>query len=96
MFFVFCDLFSQAHLNTKINGYDLEKDVLLNNIEYNNVTARKYFKNINIENLFCENDCRLQDINISEWISKSTFVYGNYTIQGTTIIDNVKIYDDVR
>lgn len=62
----------------------------------NNVTAPKYFESISIEQFYCDHGCTVQDVDISEWIAKSVLTYGNYTIQGTTTIDNPIFYNDIR
>lgn len=65
-------------------------------VPINNVTAPKHFESISAEQFYCEYGCTVQEIDLSEWIAKSALTHGNYTIQGTTTIENPIFYNDIR
>lgn len=81
---------------TLINGLDLSLDVLRYSAPTTNITAPKNIKKAEVNDLYCQNYCTLQQVDITEWIAKAALVLGNYTIQGTTVIENPIFYGDIR
>lgn len=77
-----------------VNDLDLSIDVIRYSVPINNVTAPKYFKNVVMKDLKATST--VQEVNIADWFTKATFIEGNYTIQGTTVIENPIFYNNVK
>lgn len=77
-----------------VNDLNLSIDVIRYSIPYNNVTAPKNFRNIVIKDLSAT--ATVQEVNIRDWFAKAAFIEGNYTIQGTTVIENPIFYNNVK
>lgn len=77
-----------------VNELDLSIDVIRYSVPTNNVTAPKYFKNVIMKDL--STTATVQEVNIVEWFTKAAFIEGNYTIQGTTVIENPIFYNNVK
>lgn len=54
----------------------------------NTIRADKTFTSLSIEHLTCKYGCTVNNINVAEWISKAVLLNINYTIQGTTYLQN--------
>lgn len=74
-------------LNSLVNGIDLANDVMKYSSPLNNISAVKSFESALIHNLNCQNGCKLMDVDIGQWIGRVALSGGNYTIQGTTVIE---------
>lgn len=83
-------------INSLMNGFDLATDVLRYSNPINNVTASKSFESVAVSNIICQNGCTLMDVDVIDWISKVAFLGGNYTIQGTTVIDAPMFYNSLQ
>lgn len=61
-----------------------------------NITATKYFQDMQVEKLWLTVDGRIQDVDISDWMVRSILTVGNYTIQGTTVLESPSVFGDVQ
>lgn len=61
-----------------------------------NVTAIKYFRDMYVEELMMDVEGRIQDVLIADWMVRAILTVGNYTIQGTTVLENPFIFGDVQ
>lgn len=85
-----------GEVNSLINGLNVAADVARYSNPINNVTALKSFESVAVSNLNCEIGCTLMGVDIVDWISKVAFVGGNYTIQGTTVMEAPVFYSDLK
>lgn len=83
-------------LDTLVNGFNVATDVARYSSPLNNVTSFKTFESVAVNNLNCQYGCTLMDVDISDWFSKVTFAGGNYTIQGTTVMDAPLFYNNLK
>lgn len=90
------DVIVSGDVNSLINGFDVITDVVRYSNPINNVTAAKSFERLDVGNLYCRNGCTLMDVDVYDWMNKVVFVGGNYTIQGTTVIEAPVIYNSVK
>ncbi len=80
-----------------VNGFNVATDVARYSYPINNVTSGlKTFDGIAVSNVKCQYGCTLADVNVADWISKLVFISGNYTIQGTTVMDAPIFYNNVK
>lgn len=77
-----------------VNDLDLSNDVIRYSVPINNVTAPKYFKSVVMKDLSAT--ATVQEVGILDWFTKAAFIEGNYTIQGTTVIENPIFYNNVK
>lgn len=85
-----------GEFNSLINGFDVATDVVRYSNPINNVTAVKSFESVAVNNLECQNGCILMDVDVGDWIRRVAFTGGNYTIQGTTIMEAPVFYNDLK
>lgn len=79
-----------------INDYNFQDDVVRYDVPYNNITGEKFIQNLHIQNVICAPpSCIIQDTDVTEWISNAVLVYGNYTIQSKTTVENVTVFGDL-
>lgn len=83
-------------INSLINGLDVVTDVVRYSSPINNVTASKSFESVAVSNLNCQIGSTLMDVDVVDWISKVAFVNGNYTIQGSTVIEAPIFYSNLK
>lgn len=83
-------------INSLINGLDMVVDVVRYSNVINNITAVKSFDGVAVRNINCKNGCTLIGVDIGDWISKLAFAGGNYTIQGTTVIEAPIFYNNIK
>jgi hypothetical protein len=78
----------------RINGLNFAQDVLRYD-QPRPVTGHKHFMRLFVNNTNCPVPCYFGDINMSEWIGKAVLTFGNYTIQGTTILRDPVVYGNI-
>lgn len=83
-------------INALMNGLDVATDVARYSSPINNVTASKSFESVAVSDINCQSGCTLMAVDIIDWISKAVFVGGNYTIQGTTVIEAPIFYNNLK
>lgn len=83
-------------LNTLLNGFDVATDVVRYSIPINHVSSVKSFESVAVSNINCQNGCKLMDVDVIDWLTKIVFVGGNYTIQGTTIMEAPIFYNNLQ
>ncbi|XP_063696003.1 uncharacterized protein LOC134827336 [Culicoides brevitarsis] len=83
--------------NVLINDYNFQDDVVRYDVPYNNITGQKFMENLHVNNVICAfPTCIIQETDVSEWLSNAVLVYGNYTIQGKTTVENVTVFGELR
>ncbi|XP_055531237.1 uncharacterized protein LOC129722051 [Wyeomyia smithii] len=81
---------------TTINGLDLQKDILLNNVPEATFTGNKRFKDLHVRNLKCEAPCVIQGVDFTEWFANSVRLDRNATIEGITYLEAPTIIGDIE
>lgn len=85
-----------GEVNSLINGFNVVTDVVRYSNPINNVTGVKSFDGLTTTNLHCLIGCRLMDIDIASWMDRVAYLNGNYTIQGTTVMDAPVFYNNLK
>lgn len=85
------------NLQSTINNLDFRTDMLRYSLPEQQISAPKRFEHVQVQDIVCQNGARLQTIDAADWVSKAVLSVGNnYTIQGTTVLENATIFGDVR
>lgn len=88
--------FSGDLTDVRINDYNFHDDVVRYDVPFNNITGEKYIHDLFVHNVICPPPyCMIQETDVSEWISNAVLIYGNYTVQGKTTIENMRVYGDL-
>lgn len=75
--------------STLINSLNLNNDIVhFSRPEMNIVRASKTFSGLRIRNFVCGDGCSVNEVDLGEWIAKAVLVNNNYTIQGSTYLQN--------
>lgn len=82
--------------NVLINGYRLIDDILQYGVPLTNITGTKYIDTAVIRNLYSDSKSNVNNVDMIEWITKTVFVYDNYTVQGNTTIDVLILYNNAK
>lgn len=85
-----------GELNSLINGFNVVTDVVRYSNSINNVTGVKSFEGLTTTNLNCQIGCRLMNIDVMDWMGRVALLSGNYTVQGTTVMDAPIFYDNLK
>lgn len=78
-------------LLTALNSVNLNQDVVLwnqPNTYGNIIRAEKTFKLLAVDRLTCVFGCKVQDVNVDEWITKAALSMTNATIQGYVYVES--------
>ncbi|XP_033149166.1 LOW QUALITY PROTEIN: uncharacterized protein LOC108594674 [Drosophila busckii] len=88
----------QASLHhVSINQLNLVDDVLRSdNRGITTITAPKYVKSAAIKRLFATPSSTVAGVPVAQWINNTVYIYGNHSIKGTTILESVNLYNDLR
>lgn len=95
MLFTLLNTFTEE-ISALINGLDFRTDILRFSVPLANITATKYFNNLYVEEMMMDVEGRIQDVLIADWLVRAILTVGNYTIQGTTVLENPFIFGDVQ
>jgi len=84
--------------NVLINGVNLAKDVLRNDLpqhQTQEILSSKHFHQAHIKKLFMKQGSKINNIDIAKWIEETVFIYENYTIYGKTQIENLQVFNNL-
>lgn len=86
----FADVTINGNLrSTLINNLNFNNDIVrFSRPEMNIIRASKIFSELRVKNLVCQYGCSVNEVDLGEWIAKAVLVNNNYTIQGTTYLQN--------
>lgn len=86
----FADVAINGNLrSTLINNLNFNNDIVrFSRPEMNIIRASKIFSELRVKNLVCQYGCAVNEVDLGEWIAKAVLVNNNYTIQGTTYLQN--------
>lgn len=87
-----------GHLNNVvINQLKLVNDIVHSNElkQSYDIKSAKTFTNAEIENLCADYLSVINKVPIALWILDAVYLYENYTIEGTTIIDSFNVYNSI-
>uniref|UniRef100_A0A6P4EBK3 LOW QUALITY PROTEIN: uncharacterized protein LOC108040825 n=1 Tax=Drosophila rhopaloa TaxID=1041015 RepID=A0A6P4EBK3_DRORH len=87
--------------NVLINQLNLADDVV--RIPQNNdssnpsltIEALKIVKSATINRLTITPESQVAEVPMSKWINEAAYLYGNHSIAGTTLLDNVNLFNDL-
>ncbi|XP_055917893.1 uncharacterized protein LOC129950099 [Eupeodes corollae] len=82
--------------NIRINNLNLIDDVVRLDVSQNTITAPKQVESAKIKDLYCSPRSTVNDVDLTEWIYNTVFVYENYTILGRTTVDSAIIYSNIE
>lgn len=75
--------------STRINKLNFDSDiVLINRPESNIIRTAKFFESLTIGNFMCSYGCLIDNVDLGDWMAKAVLLNHNYTIQGTTYLQN--------
>lgn len=80
----------------KINGLDMQKDIVRYDVDFNNVTGLKKCHYLVVDDLKCEDNCIIQDVDVKEWFAQAVFLIGNHTIHGKVTLKNSVFHTDIK
>uniref|UniRef100_A0A182N2V7 VWFD domain-containing protein n=1 Tax=Anopheles dirus TaxID=7168 RepID=A0A182N2V7_9DIPT len=75
------------HVQT-LNGYNVETELLRNDVTAGNFTASKRFRELHVESIVCAPPCVIQEVDMDEWYANGLRLRGNQTVEGTLRIVN--------
>uniref|UniRef100_A0A336MVZ6 CSON007096 protein n=1 Tax=Culicoides sonorensis TaxID=179676 RepID=A0A336MVZ6_CULSO len=78
-----------------INDYNFNDDVVRYDVPHNNITGDKFFHDLYIKNVICAPPCLIQDTDMTEWFANAALIYGDFTIQGKTSMENVTVFGEL-
>ncbi|XP_059612245.1 uncharacterized protein LOC132258787 [Phlebotomus argentipes] len=82
--------------NSRINGLNVEEDLLRYDVERNNVTGLKRLHHLVAENVKCgEKNCLVQGVNVVQWFADAVFLIGNHTIHDTVTLKRAVFHTDI-
>ncbi|XP_054737091.1 uncharacterized protein LOC129243799 isoform X1 [Anastrepha obliqua] len=81
--------------NVQINNLNLVQDVVRLDIPSAPITAPKRLTAASIEKLYSEISSTINAVPIVDWINGAVYIHGNHTINGTTFLDTVNMYNDL-
>jgi len=83
--------------NVSINQLNLVDDILRNDTkEITLIDAPKIVENSTIKRLFATTISTVANVPVAQWINDTVYIYGNHTIAGTTILETLNLYNDLR
>ncbi|XP_017105993.2 uncharacterized protein clos [Drosophila bipectinata] len=86
--------------NVLVNQLNPANDVLTinkNNIgSLTTIDAPKIVKEATISRLYATDSSQVADVPIAKWINEAAYIYGNHSISGTTRLESVSLYNDLR
>ncbi|XP_055704200.1 uncharacterized protein LOC129802424 isoform X2 [Phlebotomus papatasi] len=82
--------------NVKINGLDMQEDIVRYDVDFNNVTGLKKCHYLVVEDLQCEDTCIIQDVDVKKWFAQAVFLIGNHTIHGKITLKNSIFLTDIK
>ncbi|XP_017120153.1 uncharacterized protein LOC108141347 [Drosophila elegans] len=88
--------------NVLINQLNLADDVA-RVAQYNDssnpsltIEALKVVKGASINRLHITPESQVAEVPMAKWVNEAAYLYGNHSIAGTTIMDNVNLYNDLN
>ncbi|EDV98107.1 GH22859 [Drosophila grimshawi] len=83
--------------NVLINQLNLVDDVLRNDTKgVTLINAPKTATSAIIKRLFATPTSTVCNVPVAQWINNTVYIYGNHSIAGTTILETLNLYNDLR
>ncbi|XP_030242675.1 uncharacterized protein LOC108653218, partial [Drosophila navojoa] len=83
--------------NVRINQLNFVDDVLRkDNPGVTVIDASKRAQIATIKRLFATPSSTVANVPIAKWINNTVYTYGNHTIAGTTVMETLNLYNDLR
>ncbi|EDW60476.2 uncharacterized protein clos [Drosophila virilis] len=83
--------------NVLINQLNLVDDVLRNDTQgVTLLDATKRAASATIKRLFATPTSTVANVPVAQWINDTVYIYGNHSIAGTTILETLNLYNDLR
>ncbi|XP_055589316.1 uncharacterized protein LOC129741603 isoform X2 [Uranotaenia lowii] len=79
-----------------LNGLDIHRDILLNNVPHATFTGSKRFDNFRVRNLICPAPCIIQGVDFNEWVANSVRLGQNHTIDGILYLESASVLGNVE
>ncbi|KAM8711091.1 hypothetical protein ACLKA7_000254 [Drosophila subpalustris] len=83
--------------NVVVNQLNFVDDILRTDTkEITLIDAPKTVKSATIKRLFATPTSTVGTVPVAQWVNDTVYIYGNHTIAGTTVLETLNLYNDLR